>query len=119
MPPISGLNILLSSHVWRQDHNGFSHQDPGFIDLLLNKANDTHIVNAYYPADANMALAVAERVYQSTDCVNAIFCGKQPAPHLPDGRRGQVRARRGRSDLGVGIDCRFARRGRRRGRHVR
>lgn len=78
--PISGLNILLSSHVWRQDHNGFSHQDPGFIDLLINKANDTHIVNAYYPADANMALAVAERVYQSTDCVNAIFCGKQPAP---------------------------------------
>ena len=78
--PISGLNILLSSHVWRQDHNGFSHQDPGFIDVLLNKANDTHVVNAYYPCDANMALAVAERVYQSTDCVNAIFCGKQPAP---------------------------------------
>ena len=78
--PIAGLNILLSSHVWRQDHNGFSHQDPGFIDLLLNKANDTHIVNAYYPCDANMALAVAERAYQSTDCVNAIFCGKQPAP---------------------------------------
>ena len=78
--PISSMNLLVSSHVWRQDHNGFSHQDPGFIDLLLNKANDTHIVNAYYPADANMALAVAERVYQSTDCVNAIFCGKQPAP---------------------------------------
>lgn len=78
--PISGLNVLLSSHVWRQDHNGFSHQDPGFIDVLLNKANDTHVVNAYYPCDANMALAVAERVYQSTDCVNAIFCGKQPAP---------------------------------------
>ena len=66
--------------MWRQDHNGFSHQDPGFIDVLLNKANDTHVVNAYYPCDANMALAVAERVYQSTDCVNAIFCGKQPAP---------------------------------------
>ena len=78
--PIAGLNILLSSHVWRQDHNGFSHQDPGFIDVLLNKANDTHVVNAYYPADANMALAVAQRVYQSTNCVNAIFCGKQPAP---------------------------------------
>ena len=78
--PIAGLNILLSSHVWRQDHNGFSHQDPGFIDLLLNKANDTHVVNAYYPCDANMALAVAERAYQSTNCVNAIFCGKQPAP---------------------------------------
>ncbi len=78
--PIAGLNILLSSHVWRQDHNGFSHQDPGFVDLLLNKANDTHVVNAYYPCDANMALAVAERCYQSTNCVNAIFCGKQPAP---------------------------------------
>ena len=78
--PIAGLNILLSSHVWRQDHNGFSHQDPGFVDLLLNKANETHIVNAYYPCDANMALAVAERAYQSTNCVNAIFCGKQPAP---------------------------------------
>ena len=78
--PIAGLNILLSSHVWRQDHNGFSHQDPGFIDLLVNKANDTHVVNAYYPCDANMALAVAERAYTSTDCVNAIFCGKQPAP---------------------------------------
>ena len=78
--PIAGLNILLSSHVWRQDHNGFSHQDPGFVDVLLNKANDTHVVNAYYPCDANMALAVAERCYQSTNCVNAIFCGKQPAP---------------------------------------
>ena len=78
--PIAGLNLLLSSHVWRQDHNGFSHQDPGFVDLLLNKANDTHVVNAYYPADANMALAVAERAYASTNCVNAIFCGKQPAP---------------------------------------
>ena len=78
--PIAGLNILLSSHVWRQDHNGFSHQDPGFVDVLLNKANDTHVVNAYYPADANMALAVAERAYASTNCVNAIFCGKQPAP---------------------------------------
>ena len=78
--PVAGLNILLSSHVWRQDHNGFSHQDPGFVDLLLNKANDTHVVNAYYPCDANMALAVAERAYQSTNCVNAIFCGKQPAP---------------------------------------
>lgn len=78
--PIAGLNLLLSSHVWRQDHNGFSHQDPGFIDLLLNKANDAHVVNAYYPADANMALAVAQRAYTSTNCVNAIFCGKQPAP---------------------------------------
>ncbi len=79
--PISGLNLLLSSHVWRQDHNGFSHQDPGFVDVLLNKSfNNDHVVNVYYPADANMLLAVAERAYASTNCVNGIFAGKQPAP---------------------------------------
>ena len=79
--PISGLNLLLSSHVWRQDHNGFSHQDPGFVDVLLNKTfNNDHVVNVYYPADANMLLAVAERAYASTNCVNGIFAGKQPAP---------------------------------------
>lgn len=79
--PIAGLNLLLTSHVWRQDHNGFSHQDPGFVDLLLNKNyNNDHVVNAYYPADANMALAVAERIYASTNCFNAVFCGKQPSP---------------------------------------
>ena len=79
--PISGINMLLSSHVWRQDHNGFSHQDPGFVDILLNKCfNNDHVVNIYYPADANLLLAVAERAYVSTNCVNAIFAGKQPAP---------------------------------------
>ena len=79
--PISGLNMLLSSHVWRQDHNGFSHQDPGFVDVLLNKTfNNDHVVNIYYPADANLLLAVAERCYTSTNCVNAVFAGKQPAP---------------------------------------
>ena len=79
--PIAGLNMLLSSHVWRQDHNGFSHQDPGFVDVLLNKNfNNDHVVNIYYPADANLLLAVAERAYVSTNCVNAIFAGKQPAP---------------------------------------
>ena len=73
--------MLLSSHVWRQDHNGFSHQDPGFVDILLNKSfNNDHVVNIYYPADANLLLAVAERAYTSTNCVNAIFAGKQPAP---------------------------------------
>jgi xylulose-5-phosphate/fructose-6-phosphate phosphoketolase len=79
--PISGLNILLTSHVWRQDHNGFSHQDPGFVDLLLNKCfNNDHVVNIYYPCDANMLLVTAEEAYKSTNCVNAIFAGKQPAP---------------------------------------
>jgi xylulose-5-phosphate/fructose-6-phosphate phosphoketolase len=79
--PIAGLNMLLSSHVWRQDHNGFSHQDPGFVDVLLNKCfNNDHVVNIYYPADANLLLATAERCYQSTNCINAIFAGKQPMP---------------------------------------
>ena len=79
--PISAVNVLLSSHVWRQDHNGFSHQDPGFVDVLLNKCyNNDHVVNIYYPADANLLLAVGEKAYTSTNCINAIFAGKQPAP---------------------------------------
>ena len=79
--PIPALNILLTSHVWRQDHNGFSHQDPGFADVLLNKSvAGERIANMYYPADANAALAVAERCYASTDCVNAIVAGKQAGP---------------------------------------
>ena len=79
--PISSLNILLTSHVWRQDHNGFTHQDPGFADLILNKASSPeHIVHLYYPADANMMLAVMRRAYASTSCVNAIIAGKQESP---------------------------------------
>ena len=78
--PIAGLNLLVTSHVWRQDHNGFSHQDPGFVDILLNKNfNNDHVVNIYFPADANMLLNVGERCYKSTNCINAIFAGKQPA----------------------------------------
>ena len=79
--PLSSLNILLTSHVWRQDHNGFSHQDPGFADLLINKAaGDEDLVHLYYPADANMMLAVMQRCYASTDCVNAIVAGKHESP---------------------------------------
>ena len=78
--PIAGLNVLISSHVWRQDHNGFSHQDPGFVDILLNKNfNNDHVVNIYFPADANSLLTVGERCYKSKNCINAIFSGKQPA----------------------------------------
>ncbi|BDR54563.1 putative phosphoketolase [Bombiscardovia apis] len=78
--PIAGLNLLITSHVWRQDHNGFSHQDPGVVDILLNKNfNNDHVTNIYFPADANMLLAVGERCYKSTNCINAIFAGKQPA----------------------------------------
>jgi xylulose-5-phosphate/fructose-6-phosphate phosphoketolase len=76
--PIPSLNYLLSSHVWRQDHNGFSHQDPGFIDLVVNKKAD--IVRVYLPPDANTLLAVAECCLRSRDLVNVIVAGKQPQP---------------------------------------
>ena len=75
--PIGSLNYLLSSHVWRQDHNGFSHQDPGFIDHLINK-NST-IVRVYLPPDANTLLSVADHCLRSRDYVNLIVAGKQPA----------------------------------------
>ena len=75
--PIASLNYLLSSHVWRQDHNGFSHQDPGFIDHLVNKKPS--IVRVYLPPDANTLLSVADHCLRSRDYVNLIVAGKQPA----------------------------------------
>ncbi|MCC6586845.1 MAG: phosphoketolase family protein [Bryobacterales bacterium] len=75
--PIASLNYLLTSHVWRQDHNGFSHQDPGFIDHVVNKKAD--IVRVYLPPDANCLLSVADHCMRSRDYVNVIVAGKQPA----------------------------------------
>jgi len=75
--PIASLNYLLSSHVWRQDHNGFSHQDPGFIDHVVNKKGE--IVRVYLPPDTNTLLSVAEHCLRSRDYVNVIVAGKQPA----------------------------------------
>ena len=75
--PIGSLNYLLSSHVWRQDHNGFSHQDPGFIDHVLNKKAE--VVRVYLPPDANCLLSVADHCLRSRDYVNVIVAGKQPA----------------------------------------
>jgi xylulose-5-phosphate/fructose-6-phosphate phosphoketolase len=75
--PIASLNYLLSSHVWRQDHNGFSHQDPGFIDHALNKKAE--IIRVYLPPDANCLLSVADHCLRSRDYVNVIVAGKQPA----------------------------------------
>jgi xylulose-5-phosphate/fructose-6-phosphate phosphoketolase len=72
---VASENILLSSTVWRQDHNGFSHQDPGFIDLVTNKSPS--VVRAYFPPDANTLLAVADRCLRSTDCINVIVADKQ------------------------------------------
>jgi xylulose-5-phosphate/fructose-6-phosphate phosphoketolase len=74
--PIASLNILLTSHVWRQDHNGFSHQDPGFIDVVTNKKAD--IIRVYLPPDANTLLCVADRCLRSRNLVNVIVAGKQP-----------------------------------------
>ncbi|WP_434599983.1 phosphoketolase family protein [Streptomyces sp. A5-4] len=74
--PIPSLNYLLTSHVWRQDHNGFSHQDPGFVDHVLNKSPE--VVRVYLPPDANTLLAVADHVLRSRDYVNVIVAGKQP-----------------------------------------
>ena len=74
--PIASLNFLLTSHVWRQDHNGFSHQDPGFIDLVANKKSD--VVRIYLPPDANCLLSVADHCLRSRDYINVIVAGKQP-----------------------------------------
>jgi len=76
--PIASLNYLLSSLVWRQDHNGFSHQDPGFIDHLMNKKAD--VVRIYLPPDANTLLSVADHCLRSRQYINLIVAGKQPAP---------------------------------------
>ena len=76
--PIASLNYLLTSHVWRQDHNGFSHQDPGFVDLVTNKKAD--IVRVYLPPDANTLLWVTDHCLRTYDRVNVIVAGKQPAP---------------------------------------
>lgn len=75
--PIASLNYLLTSHVWRQDHNGFSHQDPGFIDLVANKKAD--IARIYLPPDANCLLSVADHCLKSRNYINVIVAGKQPA----------------------------------------
>ena len=80
--PIASLNYLLSSLVWRQDHNGFSHQDPGFIDHVVNKKAE--IIRVYLPPDANTLLSVTDHCLRSRDYVNVIIAGKQPAPQWLD-----------------------------------
>jgi xylulose-5-phosphate/fructose-6-phosphate phosphoketolase len=77
--PIASLNYLLTSHVWRQDHNGFSHQDPGFIDHVVNKKAE--VIRVYLPPDANCLLSTADHCLRSRHYVNVIVAGKQPAPN--------------------------------------
>jgi len=77
--PIPSLNYLLTSHVWRQDHNGFSHQDPGFIDHVVNKKAE--VVRVYLPPDANTLLSVADHCLRSRNYINVVVAGKQPSPN--------------------------------------
>ena len=92
---ISSLNYLLTSHVWRQDHNGFSHQDPGFIDHAVNKKAD--VVRVYLPPDANCLLHIADRCLSSTDRINIIVSGKHPSPNWLD-----IDAARHHCERGIG-----------------
>ena len=98
--PIASLNYLLTSHVWRQDHNGFSHQDPGFIDHVANKKAD--IVRIYLPPDANCLLSVADHCLRSRNYINLIVAGKQPEWQWLDIEFGSCALRGRRKRLGVG-----------------
>jgi xylulose-5-phosphate/fructose-6-phosphate phosphoketolase len=91
--PIPSLNYLLTSHVWRQDHNGFSHQDPGFIDFIVNKKGN--VVRVYLPPDANTLLSVTDHCLRSRDCINVIVAGKQPGPSWLDIEAANLHCARG------------------------
>jgi xylulose-5-phosphate/fructose-6-phosphate phosphoketolase len=94
--PIASFNYLLTSHVWRQDHNGFSHQDPGFVDLVVNKKAD--IVRVYFAPDANTLLWITDHCLRTYDRINVIVAGKQPAPQWLT-----MKAAATHCDAGIGI----------------
>lgn len=98
--PIASLNYLLSSHVWRQDHNGYSHQDPGFIDHVINKKAD--IVRVYLPPDANTLLWVGDHCLKTWDRINVIIAGKQPEPQWLSMDEAIAHCEKGMGDLAVG-----------------
>ena len=91
--PVASLNYLLSSHVWRQDHNGFSHQDPGFIDHVVNKKGG--VVRVYLPPDTNCLLSVADHCLRSRNYVNVIVAAKQATPNWLEGEAAALHCRRG------------------------
>ena len=91
--PIASLNYLLTSHVWRQDHNGFSHQDPGFIDHVVNKKAE--VVRVYLPPDTNCLLSVADHCLRSRNYVNVMVAAKQPTPNWLDGESAALHCARG------------------------
>jgi xylulose-5-phosphate/fructose-6-phosphate phosphoketolase len=94
--PLPSLNYLLTSHVWRQDHNGFSHQDPGFLDHVVNKKAE--VVRVYLPPDANTLLSVADHCLRSRHYVNVIVAGKHPAPQYLD-----IESAMAHCEAGVGV----------------
>ena len=98
--PIASLNYLLTSHVWRQDHNGFSHQDPGFIDHVVNKKAE--VIRVYLPPDANCLLSVADHCLRSRHYVNVIVAGKQPSADWLSMDEAIVHCTRGHRHLGLG-----------------
>ena len=114
--PIASLNYLLSSHVWRQDHNGFTHQDPGFIDHVVNKKAE--VIRVYLPPDANTLLSVADHCLRSRNYVNVIVAGKQPALNYLSMDDAIIHCTRGARHLGLGVE-RPGRRARRRARVLR
>ncbi len=92
-PPIASLNYLLSSHVWRQDHNGFSHQDPGFLDVVMNKKPG--VVRVYLPPDANTLLSTMDHCLRSRQYINVVVAGKQPALSYLTGPEADLHCTRG------------------------
>ena len=98
--PLPSLNYLLSSHVWRQDHNGFTHQDPGFLDVVLNKKPE--IVRVYLPPDANTLLSTYDHCLRSRHYVNVVVAGKQPQLDWLDVDDAAAALRAGHRHLGVG-----------------
>src|SRR5438874_3427217 len=91
--PIASLNYLVTSHVWRQDHNGFTHQDPGFIDHVMNKKAD--VIRVYLPPDANTLLSVADHCLRSRNYINVVVAGKQPSPTWLDVDQAALHCARG------------------------
>ena len=100
-PPIASLNYLLTSHVWRQDHNGFSHQDPGFIDHVVNKKAE--VVRVYLPPDTNTLLSTMRHCLASEHYVNVVVAGKQPYVRLAGRRVRGPALRAGAGHLGLGV----------------
>ena len=100
--PVASFNYLLSSHVWRQDHNGFSHQDPGFIDHVVNKKAE--VIRVYLPPDANCLLSVMDHCLRSRDYVNVVVAGKQPALDYLSMDDAILHCTAGPGHLGMGVE---------------